>query len=75
MPRKSKISELSAPQLWELVTGMSIHPDRWSFENFAEMRHAWRDHEQTIRDWRDKNLPGDSIWIEGRRSLKIEEEL
>jgi hypothetical protein len=58
-----RIDELTGAQLWELVTGISVHPDHFSFADDDEMDQAWRDHEATIREWRDRYYSGDSIWI------------
>jgi len=62
---RNPIPSLTVQQLWELVTGISVHPDRWSFAGGQrEMLQAWHDHADAIRAWRDEKKPRTEIWIE-----------
>lgn len=64
MPKKNHHVELTPAQLWELVCGFSVHPDRSAFVDDEEMRQAWRDHEDQVRDWQRQYYPESDIWIE-----------
>jgi hypothetical protein len=61
---RNVVPELTPAQLFELITGISVHPDRYAFKNRNAMREAWRDHAPEIKAWRDKHYPGEGIWIE-----------
>lgn len=70
MPRKLRSPkariELTPAQLFELCTGISVHPDHFILDD-DEMVCAWRDYEDAIRAYRDQFYPKREIWIEGQQ--------
>jgi len=64
MPRlNNTVTNLDAPTLWELSTGISIHPDHFRFSE-SEMVELWHKHRDEIESYNAKHRRGEPIYVE-----------